>query len=322
MTSVIELRMELGDVTTFEADVLALKYAQEFHGVDQVVAQSLEHVGIPTASLQPHIGQSSFMETNKGIRTTHALFVGVVRLRQFSYAQIREFAAQVLRILARRAPTAEHLAMTIHGAGYGLDEVESCLSQVNGYLDALQAGSVPTTLRRITIVDRNPGRVERLRQALAMRFAQNTAVTVSGSAGGFILSSTPTPAATKPHIFVAMAFGKQLDDVFYYGIQRPVHGAGYVCERMDHVWFTGDIISWLKERIETAQIIIAELSGSNPNVYLEVGYAWGKGRPTILLAPNVGELAFDVQGHRCLIYDSIRDLDEQLTRELAALQTP
>jgi hypothetical protein len=90
---------------------------------------------------------------------------------------------------------------------------------------------------------------------------------------------------------------------------------------MDHVAFTGEIIGWLQQRIETSDIVIAELSGSNPNVYLEVGYAWGKRRPTILVAPKVEELAFDVQGHHCLIYNSIRDLDKQLTRELAGLQT-
>lgn len=115
-------------------------------------------------------------------------------------------------------------------------------------------------------------------------------------------------------------FSEQLDDIFHYGIQRPVHDAGYICERMDHVSFAGEIISWLKQRIETADIVIAELSGSNPNVYLEIGYAWGKGRPTVLLARSIQELAFDVQGHRCLIYKNIQDLEDQLTKELASLK--
>ena len=44
------------------------------------------------------------------------------------------------------------------------------------------------------------------------------------------------------------------------------------------------------------------------------------GRPTLLLAPNVEELAFDVQGHHCLIYESIQQLDSQLSQELASLR--
>ena len=340
MSAAIELRIEQGDVTTFQADVLALKYAQSFHGVDEVVAESLGRSGIPSTSLQPSSGQFVIVETRGCIVTPHALFVGVTRLRNFNYPQIREFAARTLQILSEQAPTTQHLAMTIHGAGYGLDEVEACVAQVEGYLDALNAGSLPNGLQRISIVDRDAGRVQRLREALNDRFAQSTAVTAMASEGGFLLSTASRPdfggadrersgaaprtrdgAAAKPHIFVAMSFNKQLDDVFHYGIQRPVHDAGYICERMDHVAFAGEIISWLKQRIETADIVIAELSGSNPNVYLEIGYAWGKGRPTVLLTPSIQEVAFDVQGHRCLIYESIQDLEAQLTKELASLKS-
>jgi|SRR5215469_5109556 len=343
MPAALELRIEHGDVTAFEADVLALKYAQGFHGVDEVVSQALGRVGISSIALQLSIGQFAYVETLGSIGASHALFVGVLGLRSFSYPQIREFASQILHILAGQAPSTKHLAMTIHGAGYGLDEVESCVAQVEGYLDALRAGSLPDALQRISILDRDPGRIQRLRQALPERFAHNAALTAEDSEGGYLLS-VPHPSPTsgsavgertetappetrdrttaKPHIFVAMSFSKELDDVFHYGIQGPVHTAGYICERMDHVAFAGEIMSWLKQRIETAEIIIAELSGSNPNVYLEVGYAWGKGRPTVLLAPKAEELAFDVQGHRRLIYESIRDLETQLTRELASLKKP
>jgi hypothetical protein len=46
----------------------------------------------------------------------------------------------------------------------------------------------------------------------------------------------------------------------------------------------------------------ADLSDANPNVYLEVGYAWGRGRPTLLVVRDSSHLKFDVQGQRCLIY--------------------
>jgi hypothetical protein len=32
----------------------------------------------------------------------------------------------------------------------------------------------------------------------------------------------------------------------------------------------------VKTKIKNSKVIIAELSGSNPNIYLEVGYAWWK----------------------------------------------
>jgi nucleoside 2-deoxyribosyltransferase len=66
--------------------------------------------------------------------------------------------------------------------------------------------------------------------------------------------------------------------------------------------------------------MIAVLTGANPNVYLEVGYAWGKGRPTILVTDDAENPRFDVQGQRCLKYKRIKDVEETLTRELRILK--
>jgi nucleoside 2-deoxyribosyltransferase len=113
-----------------------------------------------------------------------------------------------------------------------------------------------------------------------------------------------------------MPFRKEMEDVFYYGIQQPVHTAGMLCERVDKSAFTGGIMDYVKNRIETAAVVIAELTGANPNVYLEVGYAWGKGRPTILITRDEKELHFDVQGQKCLTYETIKELEGFLHREL------
>jgi nucleoside 2-deoxyribosyltransferase len=65
--------------------------------------------------------------------------------------------------------------------------------------------------------------------------------------------------------------------------------------------------------------IIAVLTGANPNVYLEVGYAWGKGRPTILITDDAEAPRFDLRGQRYLKYRRIKDVEETLTRELRIL---
>jgi hypothetical protein len=52
---------------------------------------------------------------------------------------------------------------------------------------------------------------------------------------------------------------------------------------------------------------------------VELGYAWGTGRPTVLLVQDVEHLKFDVQGQRCLVYTRIKQLEELLARELQAL---
>jgi hypothetical protein len=123
----------------------------------------------------------------------------------------------------------------------------------------------------------------------------------------------------KAHVFVAMPFSKDLDDVFVFGIQGPVNGAGYLCERVDMLSFTGDILERIKSRIETATLVVADLTGANPNVYLEVGYAWGKNRPTLLLSRKTDDLRFDVRGQRCIVYENIVDLAKKLQQDLAII---
>ena len=108
-----------------------------------------------------------------------------------------------------------------------------------------------------------------------------------------------------------------MQDVFDYGIQPPVKKAKFLCERADYAFFTGDVIQWVRERITSAALVIAELTDQNPNVYLEVGYAWGKNIPTVLLVRDSADhLKFDVRGQRCLIYTTIKELEKKLLREL------
>ena len=124
----------------------------------------------------------------------------------------------------------------------------------------------------------------------------------------------------RKHVFVAMPFSQDMEDVFYYGIQRAVDANDMLCERADRDTFTGDVLLRIKERIDVAAAVVADLTNANPNVYLEVGYAWGRGIATILLVQNTEHLKFDVRGQRCLQYTSIRMLEEKLTAELAGLK--
>jgi transcriptional regulator with XRE-family HTH domain len=340
---IIDFTIQQGDITTFEADVIALKYAQKFYGTDQSIAYKLAEQGVTLQSLRPSIGESQLVASKGAVGAHDVLFVGVPPLEDFGYEQIRGFSAQALNLLSRDKPNARYLAMTVHGVGFGLDEVEAIRAQFAGYMDAIQSGNIPTTLKKITIVDNLSDRVQRLRQALDNGLANATyasklgtgtqwsyritAKWLSGSYSRTTSLSSTKPIETagiksevKPHVFVAMPFAKEMDDVFYYGIQQPVHAAGFLCERVDQDRFIGDILDRIKKKIETATAVIAELSGANPNVYLEVGYAWGKGRPTILLVKDGQEPKFDVRGQRYLKYERIKDLEEALIEELKELK--
>jgi hypothetical protein len=135
------------------------------------------------------------------------------------------------------------------------------------------------------------------------------------------LQSAGYSSDEKAHVFVAMPFKEEMDDVYHYGIQQAVKAAGMLCERADLSSFAGDVIEWVRSRIRSAALVVADLTDANPNVYLEVGYAWGVGVPTVLVVRGADHLKFDVRGQRSLVYKRIKDLEELLTKELQQLRS-
>jgi hypothetical protein len=323
----IEIAVETGDALTWPADVLALKYAQSSYGVDEAVLAKFKAKGVDLSEQLPRPSEFYLTPSQGVVNAATVLFVGVAPLHQFDYKEIRQFGRRVLTALGSNAPESKHLALTIHGPGYGLDELEAFESMVAGMLDAVRTGDIPNRLERLTIVERNTARALRLSEALSLLVPDGhirlPSMATSQAIGEEVterLRSAGYASSSKPHIFVAMPFATEMDDVFHYGIQGAVNAAGFLCERADLSTFTGDVMAWVRDRIESASLIIADLTDANPNVYLEVGFAWGRGRPTVLLVRNPTELKFDVKGQRCLVYKSIRDLEERLRGELANLR--
>lgn len=257
------------------------------------------------------------------------VLVGTVPLGYFEYAEIREFARRAVGAIRPLTPKVAHLGMTMHGVGVGLDETEAFTAQLAGYLDALRRDEWPASLEIITIYEVDEKRARRLGvvlerslpKKLEEQLARRDRASTSSSAGNTPgnIESAGLGSRSKPHVFVAMQFDPDTDDAFHYGIQAAVQANGFLCERIDAVSFTGDILAQIKTRIDSASFVVADLSAANPNVYLEVGYAWGRNIKTVLLAREAAQLRFDVQGQRCVLYTSIRDLEQKLTKELQQL---
>ena len=334
----MDIRVLQGDVLEIAADVLVLKYAQAPYGVDNIVVDRLEAAGIAVRNTLPKPDGYKLIDTRGQLTAKCVLFVGVVGLRDFGYEAIREFSKRALSSLVIGKPSASHVALTLHGAGYGLDESEAFRAELAGILDAVEIGDSPPEIKLVTIIERNPSRARRLQTLLKTILANPTseptldqgdvwpkggpAIGERAIATGQVerLRSAGAQSMAKPHVFVAMHFAPEFDDAFHYGIYQPVNAAGCLCERADLATFTGDVIAWVKERIDSARLLVADLSTANPNVYLEVGYAWGRGVPAVLVARDTAELRFDVKGQRCLVYNnSIRQLEESLAKELKSL---
>lgn len=324
MPRALKISVEVGDALRVDTDVLALKYAGTLYGADNAVFDHLQRSG--SAVPLPKLNEGTFQETKGCIGAKSVLFVGVKELREFGYPQIREFGRNVLLFLAHAAPDITRVALTIHGTGYGLDEIEAFESELAGLVDGVSSGEFPTTLESITFIEKVASRAQRLSVALK-KLLPNGSIPVDGPGSTSALEKKAKDtlrtagysSVNKRHVFVAMPFAEEMDDVFHYGIQGAVNAAGLLCERADLSTFTGDVMDWVKRRISSATLVVADLSSANPNVYLEVGYAWGCQVPTVLLSKNVDDLRFDVKSQRCIVYKSIKSLEAALSRELRGL---
>ena len=118
--------------------------------------------------------------------------------------------------------------------------------------------------------------------------------------------------------FVIMPFGESFEPVFE--VVKDVAGTAVPDAKVDCYWLkdvqsagriTDDILMGLSE----ATFCIADVSGHNPNVMWETGYAMALGKPTILIGRDIDALPFDLKSHRVLEYSS--GDEAQLTPKLA-----
>lgn len=117
--------------------------------------------------------------------------------------------------------------------------------------------------------------------------------------------------------FVLMPFDKSFDDIYKMGIKETAAQLDILAERVDEQIFQEGILDRIYRQIEAADIIIADMSGQNVNVFYEVGYAHAKDKICILLTSNTGDIPFDLKHHRHIVYgESISKLRDMLTDEL------
>ena len=124
---------------------------------------------------------------------------------------------------------------------------------------------------------------------------------------------------TKPRIFcfVLMPFEKTFDDVYQIGIKESCVESGAYCERVDEQIFQERILDRIYNQIAKADCVIADMTGRNPNVFYEVGYAHALGKPTILLTQRTKDIPFDLKHFPHIVYGgSLIELREQLTRRI------
>ncbi len=326
----IEISVQCTDIASVPADLLLLKHAQNFYGADQAIAARLaEHGVCDESDISPADGQHVLIDTRRTIAAKWALFVGTPRLRDFLYRQMTQFARRAIAIIAANRLPVKTLTTTVHGVGYGLDIAEALQALMFGFQQGLAATPLPQ-LERIVFAERDRRRCEVLQSLLqgveivsASHAATSTQPIARTATATLNVSKTPVAEpASKKSVFVAMPFVEEFEDVYQFGIYSAIRRCGYICEKVDESVFAGSIVDRIMDGIKNAHFVVADLTLEKPNVYLEVGYAWGLNRQVILVARDGQRLHFDLSHHKCIFYKTIGKLAESLEKTVLDMFGP
>ena len=126
--------------------------------------------------------------------------------------------------------------------------------------------------------------------------------------------------APKPFVFVLMPFNEDFDDIYKLGIKEAAKEVGAYAERVDEQIFTEGILERIFNQISKADVIVADMTGRNPNVFYEVGYAHALGKIVLLLTQKADDIPFDLKHKQHIIYGNsgskIQSLRSELTPRL------
>ena len=129
-----------------------------------------------------------------------------------------------------------------------------------------------------------------------------------------IYSINSREKATKK-CFVISAIGdegtdirKSADQVFKYIIKPVCDELGFEVVRADQINKSDIITDTIINLILSSELVIADITGKNPNVFFEMGYRAATGKNTIHLKSSNETIPFDIAGIRTFEY-SLSDLD-------------
>jgi hypothetical protein len=112
----------------------------------------------------------------------------------------------------------------------------------------------------------------------------------------------PVSFISKINVFVLMPFSEELQPIYEDHIKNVCSELNLTAARADDFFAARLIISDIWSAIYHSQIIVADCTGRNPNVFYEIGIAHTLGRPTILISQSIEDVPFDLRHLRCIVY--------------------
>ena len=123
----------------------------------------------------------------------------------------------------------------------------------------------------------------------------------------------------KRSAFVLMPFDPEFDSIYHGFIKFALELAGLSVKRADDIQNQRNILRDVFDGIVNSDLIVADLTYLNPNVFYELAIAHAFRKPVILITQSIDEVPFDLKSYRLIEYDvhfaKIEAAKEKLTND-------
>lgn len=118
-------------------------------------------------------------------------------------------------------------------------------------------------------------------------------------------------------IFMLMPFKpRKLTEIYERYIKEPLKKRNFIVKRADDFFKSRPILQDILESITRADIIIADLTNRNPNVFFEIGIARERGKYVIQICQAKEDIPFDLRQIRTIIYKDSPEGYENLKNQI------
>jgi len=133
---------------------------------------------------------------------------------------------------------------------------------------------------------------------------QIRAQTSSGDVGGFDIPVIVRQRAREEstEVFVLMPLKREYENIYLKVLKPVIESLGYQVSKADKNLKSGVIIEQIYESIRNASLIVADVSGRNPNVFYELGYANALGKRYVIITRSRRDIPFDIEHLRYFKY--------------------
>ncbi len=119
--------------------------------------------------------------------------------------------------------------------------------------------------------------------------------------------------------FVLMEFQQPYTDIYDHLIKPTVEQEGFRCLKSDDIFSTTSVIEDIWANINKASLIIAEISGNNPNVMYELGICHTVGKNVMMITQHPDTIPFNFRHMRCYPYKNDIPGSDELKKNIRSV---